>query len=192
MFRKVPKCAENKQRSIFRNRTEITNSELIMINFWMKAWLAALVWLRQENISPVSLVVQAATKNEFRVRFPFRDSCHSCSLTVWFTPMKTLCNEKLSTLWNQKLDRFFFLWFIFSFFYCILTLTRYLNTAHRFLYCAWHEYANICFKWSSHLVLILRDLLTPCITSPCRNLWWLIFFLVSVGIAPLVFSGSAP
>lgn len=148
-----------------------------MINFWIKG-MAGPSGMVQAGIDFFCLLCSAGGHKKWvTVRFPLDDSYHSCSLIVWFTPMKTLCNEKLPTWWNHKLGSFFLCWFFFfPFFYCSLTSTtnsQYLRIVHRFFYCALHKYANISSKWSLHFVLILRDLFGPFITSLSRSLWCL-------------------
>lgn len=107
--------AENKQRHLQKEDWEITNSESIIINFWIKVMTSSCGEV-QAGIHFFCILCSAGGHKKWvTVRFPLCDSYHSCSLTVWFTPMKTLCNEKLSTLRNHKLDSFFPLVYFFPF-----------------------------------------------------------------------------
>lgn len=135
------------------------------------------MWCRQAGIHFFWMLYSAdGHKKWVTLRFPLYDSYRSCFLIVWFTPTKTLYNEKLSTLWNCKVDSFFCVFFFL--FYCLFTcwdepalsIWRLLIDFSTVRY----RSTQISVLNSLHiLVLILRDHLAPSLQAPLESPWCL-------------------
>lgn len=136
------------------------------------------MWFRQAGMHIFYMLYSAdSCKKWVALRFLLYDSYRCCFLMVWFTPMKTLCNEKLSTLWNGKVGSFFVFRFVLFFFFPVSSLQQPTLSIWRLLtdFSTVHYISTQLPVLSGlHvLLLILRDHLPPSLQVSLESLWCL-------------------